>query len=146
MTFLEQSLGVFTSVSRSHISKLVQDKSEYTRAPPLHASCSLRSACVHPAVQYRCCVQCTVYSTAGFRQRVQSKADQQRVTGDLIHAQTMQPGHHHMTSLLAVVVITSLLCFQTIATVQTGGGAGAREHSGGGSRGRVCVMLGGAAL
>ena len=121
------------------------------RAGVTRARCGVESVqCVQCTVQ--CCVQCTVYSTAGFRQRVQSKADQQRVTGDLIHGQTMQPGHHLPShDLTAVVVITPSPCcvFRPLplTTLQTGGGAEAGEHCGG-SRGRVggCVMLGGAAL
>ena len=87
MTFLEQSLRVIMSVSRSHISKLVQDKS------PLQLQLAVSLCTVHSAVQYSD-VYSVQYSTAGYRQWVQSKADQQRVAGDLIHAQTMQPGHH----------------------------------------------------
>ena len=44
---------------------------------------------------------------------MQSKADQQRVAGDLIHAQTMQPGHHlpsHDLNITAVVDITPSHC------------------------------------
>ena len=147
MTFLEQSLGFFTSVSRSHISKLVQVH-YYTRAPPLHTSCSLRSACVLYTQLYST-VLCTVYSTAGCTgsgcsRKLTSSGSQE--TSFMLRQCSLAKICHHMTS--AVVDITPSHCcvFRSLPLSRLGAVLELENILEEVVEGCCCVMLGGAAL